>query len=227
MTSVLAEGNVCKPCIAVVRLTRLTFLNQQIPGMRATGLRHALYTSGAENFRHMPLGSKVGGEQIMLHPARNRREKSRSLLILPVSVRLGYGEHVGIIRDISASGMFLYSDFSPPIGAEIELRMTPPAGKSLRCTYRAIVVRVTSGVTGAAVGMGLSLMGTRPATALQSLGAALRLREAANSYRTYPRGHQRVTSPGLYLAGRTGENAATPCPTPQERRGSASDGEVF
>lgn len=133
------------------------------------------------------VSSRMNGEDVMLRPASNRREKSRTLLILPVSVRLGYGEHVGIIRDVSASGMFLYSDFTPPIGAEIELKLTLPAPTRPRLvTYRGIAVRLASGVTGAAVGIGLSLIGTHPATALQSLGAALRLREAGNSRRTYP-----------------------------------------
>jgi len=77
--------------------------------------------------------------------------------------------------------MFLFSDFTPPIGAEIELKLKPPTStKHPRLTYRAIVVRLTAGVAGAAVGMGLSLIGTRPATALQSMGAALRLREIAS-----------------------------------------------
>jgi PilZ domain len=83
----------------------------------------------------------MNGETIMLHPRRNRREKSRTLLILPVSIGLAYGEHQAVIRDISASGMFLFSTFTPPIGAEIELKMTPPtAPKCYRVTYRAIVV---------------------------------------------------------------------------------------
>jgi len=126
--------------------------------------------------------SNMDGERIMLHPHRNRREKLRTLLILPVTIGLGYTKHMALIRDISASGMFLYSDFRPPIGAEIELNVTPPApAKACRVTYRAIVVRLTTGVTGAAVGIGLSLIGTQPATALQSLGAALRLKEMANA----------------------------------------------
>ena len=124
--------------------------------------------------------SSIDGETIMLHPHRNRRGKSRTLLVLPVSVAMEYGQHHAVIRDISASGMFLYSNFTPPVGAEIELKVTTPTAKHHRLTYRAIVVRVTSGVTGAAVGIGLSLIGTRPTTALQSLGAALRLREAGS-----------------------------------------------
>jgi hypothetical protein len=122
----------------------------------------------------------VDGETVMLNLRCNRREKSRTLLILPVSIGVGYTQHQGIIRDISASGMFLFSDFTPPIGAEIELNLKPPTStKYPRLTYRAIVVRVTAGVAGAAIGMGLSLIGTRPVTALQSMGAALRLREIA------------------------------------------------
>lgn len=88
-----------------------------------------------------------------------------------------------MIRDISASGMFLYSDFTAPIGAEIELKVTPPTPGARPAIYRAIVVRVTAGVSGAAVGIGLTVIGTRPGTALQSLGAALALRQSANSRR--------------------------------------------
>ncbi len=136
----------------------------------------------------IPVASKVDGEKIMLDAHRNRREKSRTLLILPVSIGLGYGEHQGIIRDISASGMFLFSDFRPPIGAEIELTLTlPPNTEPQRVTYCGRVMRVTTGVTGAAVGIGLSLSGTRPAAALQSLGATLRLREAASRKYRAPR----------------------------------------
>lgn len=123
--------------------------------------------------------AKLDGEQIMLNPRRNRRGKTRTLLILPVSIGLGYSRRQGVIRDISATGMFLYSDFTAPIGAEIELELTPPTPGALRATYRGIVVRLTAGVTGAAVGIGLTLIGTRPGTALQSMGAALALRESA------------------------------------------------
>jgi len=76
--------------------------------------------------------------------------------------------------------MFLYSNFTAPVGAEIELKLTPPSPGAPAAIYRAIVVRLTSGVSGAAVGIGLSLNGTRPGTALHSLGAALALREAGN-----------------------------------------------
>lgn len=128
----------------------------------------------------IPVASKVDGEKIMLDPHCNRREKSRTLLILPLSIGLGYGKHQGIIRDISASGMFLFSNFRPPIGAEIELTLTlPPPTEPQRVTYCGRVVRLTTGVTGAAIGIGLSLNGIRPAAALQSLRAALRLRDAA------------------------------------------------
>jgi len=37
----------------------------------------------------MPTESVVDAETLMLHPRRNRREKSRTLLILPVSIWFG------------------------------------------------------------------------------------------------------------------------------------------
>lgn len=125
------------------------------------------------------VGFRVDGDTLMKQPGCNRREQSRTLLILPVSIAIGHSQHLAIIRDISPTGMFLYSDFRPPLGAEIELQVTPPAPNyPHRLTYRATVIRLTSGVAGAAVGIGLSLTGTRPGTALQSLAAALELREA-------------------------------------------------
>jgi hypothetical protein len=125
------------------------------------------------------VGLCIDGDTLMKKPGCNRREHSRTLLILPVSIAIGYSKHLAIIRDISPTGMFLYSDFRPPLGAEIELKVTPPAPSyPHRLTYLAVVVRLTSGVPGAAVGIGLSLTGTSPGTALQSLAAALELREA-------------------------------------------------
>ncbi len=100
----------------------------------------------------IPFVSNLNGA--MLHHGR-RREKSRTLLILPVSVRLGYREHVDIIQDVSASGIFLYSDFKPPIAAEVELKVTLPApAKPQRIAYRGIAGRVTTGV--------LALSGAKP-----------------------------------------------------------------
>jgi PilZ domain-containing protein len=124
---------------------------------------------------------KMAGQDVMLHPGSDRRGKARTLLILPVSIAFGRAEHAAVIRDISASGLFLFSSFTPAIGEEIELKLTlpAPASPSACVTYYGKVVRLTSGVAGAAVGIGLTLNGTRPAAALQSLKTALVLREAA------------------------------------------------
>jgi hypothetical protein len=125
------------------------------------------------------VGFRVDGDTLMKQPGCNRRMESRTLLILPVSIAIGFSKHLAIIRDVSPTGMFLYSDFQPPLGAEIELKVTAPAPSyPHQLTYRATVVRLTRGVAGAAVGIGLSMTGTRPGTALQSLAAALELREA-------------------------------------------------
>jgi Tfp pilus assembly protein PilZ len=124
--------------------------------------------------------SELVGQDVMLNPARNRRGTTRKLLILPVSIGFARAEHAGVIRDISATGLFLFSNFAAIVGEEIELRLTlsAPASPPQHVTYRARVARITPGVPGAAVGIGLTLKGTRPATALQSLKAALVLREA-------------------------------------------------
>lgn len=128
----------------------------------------------------VPAASKLVGQDVMLHPGRDRRDRARTLLILPVSIIFAQAQHAGVIRDISPSGLFLFSNFTAPVGEEIELQLTLPAPASppQRVTYCGRVVRITSGVPGAAVGIGLTLDGTSAARALRSLKAALVLRQA-------------------------------------------------
>lgn len=127
-----------------------------------------------------PAASKLVGQDVMIHPAHDRRGKLRTLLILPVSIVFARAEHAGVIRDISPSGLFLFSNFTATVGEEIELQLTLPAPASppSRVTYCGRVVRITTGVPGAAVGIGLTLDGTNAAHAFRSLKAALVLREA-------------------------------------------------
>jgi len=66
----------------------------------------------------------------------------------------GNGEHHGIVRDLSADGIFLYSNFKPAVGAEIALTFTTRVGKEMvRIFTHARVVRVQQVVAGAAPGI--------------------------------------------------------------------------
>lgn len=124
----------------------------------------------------------------MPYPDCNRRSTSRTLLLLPVFIALGYGEHRGVVRDVSASGIFLYSDFTPPLGAEIELKLRPRRLNEQQepMSYSGLVSRVTSGVTGAPVGIALTVRTASAATALQGAAAFRQLTQAAACGRTLP-----------------------------------------
>lgn len=131
-----------------------------------------------------------------------RRSTSRTLLLLPVFIALGYGEHRGVIRDVSASGIFLYSDFTPPLGAEIELRLRPRTLNEQRepMSYCGVVSRVTSGVTGAAVGIALTVRNASAASAVQGAAAFRQLTEAAPATERLPPRFATLSVPGWMRA---------------------------
>jgi hypothetical protein len=74
-------------------------------------------------------------------------------------------EKVGLVRDVSRSGIFFYSNFAPEIGSRLTVSFTvPPSDASsdtvlspgeITCSGK--VVRVVKGNAGAATGIGLRL----------------------------------------------------------------------
>ena len=68
------------------------------------------------------------------------------------------GIHVAMIRDVSATGIFFYSDFKPPVGARVSLTLeirTSTGNTRIRCDGK--VVRVEQIRAGAAPGIALVL----------------------------------------------------------------------
>ena|SRR5947209_7763744 len=93
-----------------------------------------------------------------MQPATSKytNRKSRRQLIhsaAQISVP-GDGEHNGIVRDLSADGIFLYSNFRPAIGSDIAVAFTTRVGKEMVKIFTlARVVRVQQVVSGAAPGI--------------------------------------------------------------------------
>jgi len=68
--------------------------------------------------------------------------------------------HVGLIRDISATGLFAYSDFTPEIGDGVRVVLTERTEggtKTISCS--GVVVRVESKAAGAATGIAVQVGG--------------------------------------------------------------------
>ena len=86
------------------------------------------------------------------HPnRRSRRQLIHSAAHISVA---GNGEHNGIVRDLSSDGIFLYSNFKPPVGADIAITFTTRVGQEMVKIYtHAKVVRVQQVVSGAAPGI--------------------------------------------------------------------------
>ncbi len=60
--------------------------------------------------------------------ADERRARQRTPVRVPVKVRHADGEHQGLTRDLSSSGIFLYSDSQIKAGSKLELVIMLPPG---------------------------------------------------------------------------------------------------
>ena len=88
----------------------------------------------------------------------NQRLEPRGLAVLPVVVRAQAEECVGLLRDISQTGMFFYCSLSPAVGSDIEVVIRPSvADPSVAVRCRCKVVRVEANLRGAATGVGVAI----------------------------------------------------------------------
>lgn len=89
-----------------------------------------------------------------------RRSRERVPVRVPVTVRHDGGEHVGLTRDLSSSGIFLYSESAMKPGSKLELViMLPPdlgLGPGGWTLCQASVVRVEK-TEGKSVGIAATL----------------------------------------------------------------------
>jgi len=108
----------------------------------------------ASSCNHIPRG-----KALMRGSQRDERRARRFLAMLPVVIRTqgSSRQHAGLIRDLSGSGIFVYSDFEPAEGTNLELVLRPSRIQTKTARVRCLgkVVRVETGAQGAAVGIAL------------------------------------------------------------------------
>lgn len=61
----------------------------------------------------------------------DRRSRQRVPVSVPVKVRHESGEHEGLTRDLSSSGIFIYSESGLKAGSKLELVLMLPPGMGL------------------------------------------------------------------------------------------------
>jgi hypothetical protein len=91
-------------------------------------------------------------------PRPNQRIEPRGLAVMPAVVRADGQDNVGLLRDISQTGMFFYSSLRPSVGSEVEVLLRPSAADPtvvVRCRCR--VVRTEPSTAGAATGVGVAI----------------------------------------------------------------------
>lgn len=89
---------------------------------------------------------------------REHRISIRTLIVASGTVYFRENRHVGLIRDISREGLFVYTDFKPNIGDTLRVVVNgrnEASDQPVTCT--GTVVRVESKATGAAVGIALKI----------------------------------------------------------------------
>ena len=120
--------------------------------MATTGQVHKLHTAS-------PADSTPGRRNGLLDGGQpNQRLEARGLVVLPVVVRAQAGESVGLLRDISQTGMFFYCSLNPSVGSEIEVTIRPsPADPSVAVRCRCKVVRSEASLPGAATGVAVAI----------------------------------------------------------------------
>lgn len=65
--------------------------------------------------------------------------------------------HPGLVRDISATGAYFFSNLTPEVGCEIALDFVfPTAGKRIKLTCQGVVVRVEPSARGGATGTAMA-----------------------------------------------------------------------
>ncbi len=101
-------------------------------------------------------------DALMLTTVTDERASARSFVYASFVLNLKDGDprpHVGLIRDVSDSGMFFYSDLKPACGSELDFhfKLPRPGTEAQWIACRGRVVRVEHPAPGAAVGVALQV----------------------------------------------------------------------
>lgn len=84
----------------------------------------------------------------------NQRSSPRAFVLCPISIELESGSAHGIVRDISADGIFFYSNFKPTLNMHVHFVLRVK-GKNIR--GRGKIVRIQQGTPGSATGIAVKL----------------------------------------------------------------------
>jgi len=93
-------------------------------------------------------------QTVMAHPYSTQRSSPRALAVCPISVTFESCEAHGIVRDISAGGIYFYSSSKPPLHANISFSLRLK-GKNITGTGE--VVRVEQPAPGSAIGIAIKI----------------------------------------------------------------------
>ncbi len=105
---------------------------------------------GAETERRMALRHAV-----MIGTHGEQRRALRLLTTAPAVIYLEGERHIGLVRDLSSTGLFVYSDFAPALDAELKLtiQLSRDDKKTSLFICKGNVVRVENSGIGAAIGI--------------------------------------------------------------------------
>ena len=96
---------------------------------------------------------------IMRSTLDQRRSCLRIRLAIPAEVTLpdfGSQHHTALVRDISTTGAFFYSNFTPSLQSNITVDFVfPLAERLMKISCSGVVVRVERGATGCAAGIAM------------------------------------------------------------------------
>lgn len=95
----------------------------------------------------MRMASAARAEISVTRPSERRRAE-RKLVVIGGTVQRGESKHPCLIRDVSESGLFLYSTFVPTLGEAIQVSLG-------FVVFQGCVVRVETKDFGAATGVGI------------------------------------------------------------------------
>lgn len=99
--------------------------------------------------------------QMAINIARSTLDQRRSCMRIRMAVpadvtcpSFDTQHHTGLVRDISTSGAFFYSNFAPELTSEITIDLLFPAvERRMKVTCHGVVVRVEPSSTGGATGI--------------------------------------------------------------------------
>src|SRR5689334_5685315 len=91
----------------------------------------------------------------------DERRAPRYLITAPAEIEDDSGKQVGLLRDLSATGLFVYSNFKPSCGDELQLLigLWNHGTENIAITCRGKVVRIEQPASGAAIGIAISISG--------------------------------------------------------------------